>query len=537
MPDETFILTGDVVVTMDQARPTVDAVAVADGRVVDWGTVAELRSTVGATAPVREVAGTVVPGFIDSHVHMLWGGRAGERCGLAGSASVAEVCDRIRAFAAANPGSEWLEGTADIDAESLAEGRFPTRAELDDATGGRPLLLDRRSHDALANSAALAAAGIDASTPDPPGGVIERDEHGEATGFLTERPAADLVAKVVPPPSLDDRRRWLHAVQSDFHAAGLTGVVDPALEPDELAAYVSMADDGSLTIRTTAMPLGDGEVDPGELMGRFTAAGLDVHRDEGLLKVGPIKLFLDGGGSLGTALTREPWPGTGCYHGHQTTSSEGLRAYAEWCADNDRGLGVHCVGGTAIDLVLDTFAAVNDRRSIAELGFTLIHAYLWPSADNMARARDLGVFVTTQAPLQWSFGPGLVAKFGAEAIGRAHPFRSWLDAGVMVAGGSDGPGDVAVDPLFAFWQMQTRKIKGSDEPIGAHEAVTGEECLDLYTRRSAIVSHMPDAGRLCPGSVADITVLDVDPRTATADECLDGNAVLTLVAGRTVHEA
>jgi predicted amidohydrolase YtcJ len=425
-------------------------------------------------------------------------------------------------------------GTASIDLEDLAEGRFPTLAELDAAAGGRPLFLDRRAHDGFANSAALALAGIGAGTPDPPGGVIERDADGRPTGFLVERPAAELVERAAPPDTLEDRLRWLAAIQPEFLRRGITSVVDPALTPDEMLAYEAAADRGDLTVRTTAMPLGDGEVEPGEMLARFEAAGVDLSRRDDVLRVGPIKLFLDGGGSLGTALLHEPWPGTDDYLGNQTTSTDGLYAYCRWAAAHGRGVGVHCVGSAAIDLTLDAFAAADAEHPIAGLGFTLIHAYLWPSAENMARARELGVLVATQPPLQWAFGPGLVRRFGAEAIGRAHPMRSWIEAGVTVGAGSDGPDFATLAPLFAFWQMRRRTINGGDDAIGAHEAVEPEQALALYTTGAAEVTLAPDRGRLAEGCVGDLVALDVDPLTATPEACRDGSVLATMVGGELV---
>ena len=530
------VVAGDVI-TLDDGHPRVQAVGVVGGRVTAAGTLDEARAACPSGAPVLELPGTVVPGMIDSHVHMLWGGRDAERLELSNATSVAEMVAGIAAAAAAGPRDAWLLGSASLDREDLREGRFPTLAELDESAGGRPLLLDRRAHDGFANSAALAAAGIDGSTADPPGGVIERDAAGDATGFLVERPAVELVERAAPAASLADRLRWLAAIQTEFLARGITGVVDPALTPDELLAYQHAADEGALTVRTTAMPLGDGEVEPKEMMRRFAAAGVDLDRRDETLRIGPIKLFLDGGGSLGTALLREPWPGTDGYLGNQTTSTEGLRAYASWAAANGRGIGVHCVGGAAIDLALDAFAAADAEHPIAGLGFTLIHAYLWPSSENLAQARSLGVMVATQAPLQWKFGPGLIRRFGADEVGRAHPFRSWLDAGVTVGGGSDGPDLVSLAPLFGFWQMRARTVEGRDDAIGSDEAVTAQQALELYTTGAAAVALMPESGRLAPGCVADLVALDVDPLAATPEQCRDGGVLATVVGGQLVHDA
>ncbi len=535
-----LVVHGDVI-TMDPARPRVEAVGIVDGRVVATGSRAEALAACPAGTAELELPGTIVPGLIDSHVHMLWGGRGTEQLEVSDSASVSELLLRVREFAAANPEREWLAGSAGLDPESLAEGRFPTAAELDQAASGRPVFLDRRSHDALASSAALAAAGIGAETADPPGGVIERGPGGEPTGFLVERPAAELVERAMPVPTLEDRLRWIAAIQPRFLAAGITGVVDPALEAAELVAYATAAERGELALRVTGMPLGDGEVPPAERAAAFAAAGADLGvRDGGHWRIGPWKLFLDGGGSLGTALLYEPWPGTDDYLGHQTTSTSGLEGYAVWAAETGAGLGVHCVGSAAIDLFIAACEKAAAVRPLGGLGFTAIHAYLWPSAEQMARIRDLDVLVATQSPLQYTFGSGLVRRFGAEAIGRAHPMRSWLESGAVVGGGSDGTGhgvEAPISPLWAFWQMRTRSIEGREEPVGPAEAVDASQALALYTTGAAAVAMAPDRGRLTPGSVADLAALEVDPLAASPESCRTAGVHATLVAGELVHDA
>jgi predicted amidohydrolase YtcJ len=539
MSSASLVVLGDIVTSAPQ-QPRATALAIADGRIVAVGDRDAALAAVAPGTPELALQGTVAPGFIDSHVHMLWGGRDAERIDVSDARSVRELVQTIAAYAAAHPELEWLAGSAAVDRETLAEGRFPTLAELDEAAGGRPLFLDRRAHDAFANSEGLRRAGIDDATPDPAGGVIARDASGAATGFLVERPAAELVERAMPAPTAADRARWLEAIQRDFLRWGVTSCVDPALTPAEMLAYQAAADAGRLTVRTTIMPLGDGEIDPAEMAAAFTAAGVDLRRHDDVLRVGPWKLFLDGGGSLGTALLYEPWPGTDGYLGNQTTSTEGLRAYARHGATSGMGLGVHCVGSAAIDLCLDAYAAGGELtdRGLGELGFHLIHAYLWPSAAAMARTRELGVLVATQAPLQWDFGPALVRHFGVEGAGRAHPFRSWLDAGCTVGGGSDGPGgETRISPLFGMWQMRTRMIRGFDEPVGPQEAVTAQEALMLYTTGAAALSRAPERGRLAVGAPADLVAIDVDPLTDDLDALRTAAVTTTMVGGEVVFEA
>jgi predicted amidohydrolase YtcJ len=536
MTEPQRIVVGNLV-TMDPAQPRAEAMALDGARIVAVGTLDKALASMPPGATVTHAPGAaVVPGLVDSHVHMLWAGLDASRLSLSGVRSVDEVLDRIREYAARRPGDGWLAGSADFDAENLAEERLPTRGELDRATAGRPLFLDRRSHDGLVNSAALAAAGIDATTPDPVGGVIERDAAGAATGLLVERPAVELVTAVMPPTSIDELLDALERIQPVYHAAGLTGVVDPALLPDELAAFAELRRRDGLTVRTTAMPLAQTSLGGAEAVARLQAGEHRPSTGDEWLRFGAVKVFFDGGGSLGTALLREPWPGVeGDYRGNQTVPTEALAEIARACAASGWSLGVHTVGGAAIDIVLGVFSEVDRETPIRDRRFSLIHAYLWPSAENVATAARLGIVVATQPPMQWQFGPGLVAKFGAERIGRATPVRSWLDGGVTVAGGSDGPG-IPPEPLFGMWQARTRRIDGTNAPVGIEEAVSAEQALALYTTGAcyaALAEH--ERGSLRAGMLADWVALSADPLDATDDELFEASVLQTVVGGRVVY--
>jgi predicted amidohydrolase YtcJ len=532
-----LVVAGNLV-TMDPMRPRAEAMAVAGGRILAVGSRGDVLAACPAGTPVLDAPGAaVVPGFVDSHVHMLWAGLESQRLSLGGAASVREALEAIAGAAASSPDGEWILGSADFDAATLAEGRLPTRAELDSATGGRPLFLDRRSHDGLVNSAALALAGVGRDTPDPVGGVIERDADGEPTGLLVERPAVELVTRVVPPTSVEERIAALRRIQPVYHAAGLTGVVDPALTADELGAYQEAWGRDLLTIRTTAMPLAATSLGSGEAIAQLRGCGVRTGFGDARLRLGAVKVFLDGGGSLGTALLREPWPGAPeGYRGNQTVPTETLRAIARFCASERWSLGVHAVGGAAIDLALGVFEEVDRETPIRELRFSLIHAYLWPSPANISLAARLGVLVVTQPPMQWRFGPGLVARFGAEAVGRATPLRSWLDGGVRVAAGSDGPG-IPHEPLLGLWQARTRRLEGREEPVGPAEAISAEEALRLYTVDACFAGFAEhERGRLRPGLLADWVALSADPLAASPGELLETRVLLTVVGGETVYE-
>jgi predicted amidohydrolase YtcJ len=522
---------------MDPERPRAEAMAVAGDRIVAVGPLDEVARP---GVPVRTAPGLVVPGLTDSHVHMLYAGLELRRLDLSGVRSVGDLLDGLRG-ASSGGGEEWLHAVGNFELEDLAERRYPTREELDAATGGRPVFVDQRTHDALVNTAALRLAGIGRDTPDPPGGRIERGDDGEPTGRLVERPAFDLVHRLLPPVTVSTMRRALREIQPRFLAAGITGIVDPGLDPVEMGAYQEAWAEGELTVRTTAMPLVDPAVPVAEELAGLGATGVRTGFGDARLRLGGLKVYYDGTGSFGTALVREPWPGgpagAGPPYGTRVIPQETLREFARFCAREGWSLGVHAVGGAAVDEVLDAFAEADAVAPIRPLRFTVIHAYLGVSPENVRRAAGLGAVVATQPSLHWQVAPRLLETFGEEAVGRMTPVRTWLRGGVVVAGGSDGP-DFPLDPLFGIWQACTRAVRGREDPVGPEEAITAAEALELWTAGSAYAAFADhERGRLAPGCLADWVALSLDPEAVTPDELREARVLQAGVAGEVVHEA
>jgi predicted amidohydrolase YtcJ len=270
---------------------------------------------------------------------------------------------------------------------------------------------------------------------------------------------------------------------------------------------------------------------------RIVEAGLRTGFGDSRLKLGGVKVFLDGGASLGTALMREPFPDERCRCGIQVTPTESFRQIAWQCAREGWSLGVHVVGGKAIDIALEVFTEIDREIPLHPLRFTLIHAYLWPSRRNINDAARMGIAVATQCSMQYAFGSLLVQRFGAGLMAAATPVRSWLDAGVVVGGGSDSP-VTPYQPLLGLWQARTRHIAGSDEAVGPQEGVSGEEALALYTRNAAYLCFSEhERGMLRPGMLADWTVLSVNPVTCEAESLRSAGVIATVVGGKTVYEA
>jgi hypothetical protein len=531
----TLLVTGDIV-TMDAAHPRAEALGARDGRIVAVGSEAAVRSALGPVDAHRHFArGTVVPGLIDTHNHMHWTGLQTRLVNLAPARSIADIQAAVKAYAAAHPDEPWIISGSGWHVVTLKEGRYPTRQELDAACPDRPVYLPRVGHAAVANSLALKRAGIGAGTPDPEGGRILRAEDGTPTGVLMEPPAFEPVARLVPPVSRADQLACLRGIQARYHAAGLTGIMDPGVPPDVMSLYQTLWQRGELTMRSVLMPLADSSRPLADTLAQIGCMGLGSGFGDARLKFGGVKIFLDGGASLGTALMREPYPDERCNCGIQVTPTAAFREIVRTCARNGWSVGVHTVGGAAIDIALEVFEEVNRENPIRDLRFQLIHAYLWPDERNIRQAAALGVSVATQCSMQYTFGPLLVQRFGTAMMAVATPVRSWLDGGVRVGGGSDSP-VTPFEPLLGLWQARTRHIAGSSEPVGRLQAVSGEEALALYTRDAAWLAFSEhERGMLKPGLLADLTVLSENPVDGDPEALRDASVLATAVGGQWVH--
>ena len=538
MVSETTLVRGDIV-TMDAAMPRAEAMALRGDRIVAVGTLDAVRAAL-SEAPGREIRydeGTVVPGLIDTHNHMHWTGMQARLVDLRPARCIADIQEAIRAYAARFPGRPWITSGGGWHLTDLREGRYPTREELDAACADRPVFLPRVGHAAAANTRALELAGIGRDTPDPAGGRIERDAEGRPNGVLLEPPAFEPVARLVPPLPIDEQAAALRDIQRVYHAAGLTGVIDPGVTPEMMRAYQQLWRLDALTLRSVLMPLADSSLPLQDNLDRIERAGLGTGFGDARLKLGGVKLFLDGGASLGTALMREPYPDERCNCGIQITPTETFRRIAWHCARLGWSLGVHVVGGKAIDIALEVFAEIDREIPLRPLRFTLIHAYLWPEQRNIREAARMGITVATQCSMQYAFGPGLVQRFGVAMMAVATPIRSWLDGGVTVGGGSDSP-VTPFQPLLGLWQARTRHIAGTDEPVGRLQTVSGEEALALYTRDAAYLSFSEhERGVLRAGLLADWTVLSVDPVRCDPEALRDARVLATAVGGRIVYQA
>lgn len=337
------------------------------------------------------------------------------------------------------------------------------------------------------------------------------------------------------PISIDDRVRGLRLVQPLLHALGFTGVVDPAVTPDEMTGYQRAHADGALTMRTVAMPyleLGsDAAPDVDAAIERLAGVGVATGFGDDLLRLGPIKVYADGEALKGQALLDEPWDDSG-YTGLQRITADDFDRLVAFCAEAGWGVGTHAVGGGAIAMVARSYARFPE--AVRAQRFQFIHAYLEPSDATIALAGSAGVVASLQPSIIWHNGVGLRAALGDRAE-RANPMRAWVDSGAVLALGSDGP-YFAFDPRHLMWQSITRRIANDDRPLDAAEAITVDEALAGYTTGAAFASLAEhDRGMIRPGLLADWALWSDDPTAVATDALLDLRVIRTEVGGRVVH--
>jgi predicted amidohydrolase YtcJ len=530
-----LVLRGGKVITVDKDFRIADGIAIKDGRFLAVGSEEQIVGHIGPSTQVIELAGkAVVPGLIDTHLHQLFAALNGPAVQLLGAKSIADVQKAIGERAARTEPGKWVTASSGWHESILEEGRMPTRHELDPVSPNNPVFIPRGGHVVTVNSKALELAGITRDTPNPEGGIIVRDEKGEATGMLLQN-AANLVRRILPPPPAN-MGDLLKAAMRDLNSYGIVGVVEPGVNEQQIALYRRVHDAGEMTVRTDVLyrAMRKAEVEKG-------IAALKAEKNSDMLRFVGIKFPLDGGVEGG----RMSWPYR-LVPGEQTNASyrgvlllppggedeyvEGLKLIAE------AGLQAqtHAVGDETIDLIVRAYERVNRDKPIKPLNWAIMHLF-HPSAAALRKMAELGITATMQDhPVL--LGHNQRRWWGDEHAAYAIPIRKAIDAGVLVGGGTDGP-VVPVDPFLSMWWMTTRQVlKGY--ALGKEHAITAKEALTLYTINNArIMGVEKERGSIEPGKLADLAVLSQNILEVPPDAIRDTRAFMTVVGGKVVYRS
>jgi predicted amidohydrolase YtcJ len=513
--------------TGDSTRPWAEAVAVSGDTILAVGSSAEIRKLGGAGRVVDAKGGMVTPGLIDAHVHFVEGGFRLSSVQLRDARTPEEFTRRIRDFAATLPKGTWITG-GDWDHE-LWGGVLPERSWIDSVTPDHPVWVNRLDgHMALANGAALEAAGVTGATRDVAGGTIVRGPGGEPTGVLKDN-AQGLVDRVVPdaPPELQDRA--LDTAMTYVAAQGVTAVQNMGSWGD-LAIFERAHASGRLRTRVYAVvPLASWE----RLRDTVAAKG----RGDDWLRIGGLKGFVDGSLGSHTAAMLEPFTDAPADRGLMVNTPDNLYRWTSGADKAGLQVMVHAIGDRAIRTQLAIFERVARENGARDRRFRIEHAQHIAPAD-LARFAALDVIPSMQPYHAIDDGRWAEKVIGPERAKGTYAFRSLLDSGARLAFGSDW--FVAPPtPIEGIYAAVTRRTLDERNPDGwvPGERITVEEALRAYTVGAAYAGF--DEGRrgvLARGRLADLVVLDRDLTTIPPETIREARVLMTVVGGRIVFQ-
>jgi predicted amidohydrolase YtcJ len=516
--------------TLDPDLPRAEVLVTAGSTILAVGDASLAEGWRSRVDEVIDLGGrTVVPGLTDSHIHLIEHGRALGEIALETCRSAAEAVAMVRSFP--HPASGWIIGRG-FQTNHFHDGVMPHRAMLDELFPSRPVMLSSRcGHQIWVNSAAMEAAGVTASTPDPEGGVIVRDERGEPTGVFQEE-AIDLISRHQPDPSETALREAVRVAAQDLWSHGVTAVHAPEGR-NHLGLVARMRQDDVLPIRTHYLP-------PVSMAEKLVAAAQCVGLGDRWLSLGGLKIFLDGALGSATALMHEDHCGRPGDRGVEVLPLDRFQEMVEHAHANRWRVAVHAIGDLAVDRAIDTIAASQRRWGISrdDRGpWDRIEHFQCLSPGAAERAGDARIAAMMQPIHLFDDWEPANRLWGDDRCSRTYACRSLWDAGVPIALGSDAP-VASANPWLCMHAAVTRTDIAGEPDGGWHmpQALTASECLEAYCSSPARVAGELDwRGRLRPGSVADFAVLSENPLAEGCD--LRGvQADMTILDGAVVHD-
>jgi predicted amidohydrolase YtcJ len=532
-------------ITMDEERPRAEAVAVQGDRIVAVGQAHELEGLV--TRDVVDLGGAcVVPGFNDAHNHTLRLGMMLNEIPLESPPvrRLDDILDAVAARAAHTPPGGWIVGCR-YDQNKLLEGRHPTADELARAAPDDHVWLKHTSlHMAVVSRSVLELVKID-HVPVPPGGWVERDETGRATGLLLEN-AQEIVSRLAYPAALDDVAAAIGRAGRLYASEGITSCQEAGIgaglattNPQDLAAFSRARQDGGLLTRTTLMVSVDAlhtltghASDPVDL-------GLDLGISSGLgddmLRIGATKIWADGSLVGQTAAMSTPFAGGGDNTGYFLHEPEEIFELVRRAHRSGWQVATHAIGDRAIDTVLDVYEKVLGETPRPDHRHRIEHCAVATDA-HVERIHRLGVIPVPQGRFVNELGDGMAAALGADRIPWCYRQRSFIERGIPVPGSSDRP-VVNGAPLLGIADMVLRRTS-SGAVLNARESVTAEQALRAWTVSSAYASFEEGRkGRLKPGMLADLAVLSDDLLAVEPERIPEIKVLTTVLGGQTTYEA
>jgi hypothetical protein len=532
-----LILLNGQIFTLDAKGTVAQAVAIKDGRIVAVGGDAEIEELSGLGTRHIDLGGsTVIPGIFDSHNHFMEVGAKLSVIRLDECQSQEEMMELVRQRAKDTPPGEWIVGQG-WNEGNFADGRLPTRHDIDPATSEHPVILKRFFNTDVVNSFALRLGGVSRHTPDPEGGKIERDADGEPSGLLRAS-AKTLVRSLLPKPTMEQMKESLRLACGEMHRFGITSVVEPGLYPEEIRAYQSFYQDGELSVRVNLMPSWHGfRDDEKEEQLDYRAKELGIYSGLGdeWLRIGGLKMAIDGGTTPHTAYMYEPYEGDTELVAFNRIELDALHRHFRTAQELGWDVGIHCCGDHAQDMAVDTFAQVAREAPRSDARHNIIHAY-FPTPRALDQMAQYNIAAVLQPTFVYWEGDLLFRDVGERRAQNYKPARKYLDRGVIVTASSDVTSTVSANPFIALYALVTRKNR-LGQHIAPHEAISREEALRAYTASGTWLTREEHLkGTIEAGKLADVAVLDRDYFAVADEEIKDIQVDMTIVDGKVVWD-
>ena len=516
-----LILTNGKVLTVDEQFSIHNTVVVNDGLIVATGE-ADLASRYQSDN-ILDLGGKVLmPGFNDSHTHIR--GRPQRYIELGNVTSIVEIQDLIRTKIDEIGEQEWIIGYGWSEDE-LDEGRRPLRYDLDDAAPNNPVILTRAGgHSAVSNSLALQLADVTLETPQPAGGVIERGDDGELNGVIRERQG--IVSRLVPDATYDELIASLEINLNALLGMGITSITDASKPPSEFVMWEELYENAELPLPRSQVQFQWFDVNGINEVKARVGDGTDF------LKVGPIKVFADGGFTGPAAYTLEPYRNQGEYRGYLDMPEEELVAHLNEIHDAGWQMGIHAIGDAAIVLVVNTLADALERNPREDHRHYLNHFSMRPPDLTMELMAEHGIHITQQPNFTYTLEGRYVENLDGWRLQHNNPLRSPMDHGITVAISSD---ILPIGPMVGIYAATTRKgMTGT--VYGPDEIISREEAIRAYTATGAFLNREEGLkGSLEPGKFADMVVLSADILTVPEEQIMDIEVEQTYLHGELVY--
>jgi predicted amidohydrolase YtcJ len=502
-----------------------------------------LNDAIGPRTTTVDTGNTYAyPGFVDSHTHTKRAALIGTTfldCGAGAVSSLTEILANVSRRSSELRDGEWLQGD-NLNPSYLLEGRFPNRYELDAAGGGRPVILRGSGrHVVAASSSALAAAGIDSSTLDPPGGRIERDADEVPTGILHERAKLRLDVTqpntVVPKVSVEIRLDGLRSTLRRFHGYGTTMIHEIPRNPDELSDYLQLRAAGELSMRVVFYIRG---WEAATRLEYLTGLGLRSDFGDDKLRIGGVKFSIDGSASFRNAAVVKEYPFSGGDHGLVRIEEAALAEHVAECRRAGLRVAVHAIGDRALDIALGAYEAASAEYPADPVRGPdrIEHAFVAPGRERLERMARLGLTLSQQPGFIESAARGYAQIFDDPVLADWLPVASAISAGVEVILNSDYP-NAPANP-FTTLRCAVTRASSDGQIAGVGEAVDIQTAFGLMTTATARVSGLAGRiGAIAEGHLADIFVTDQQFFDTPPDELEGTNVRRTIVGGEVVHES